>query len=72
MHDDIATDNTVSVFVSPDGNTGAKVSINKAVLLAALTIDHREAQIDTGKAFQDAALNNIFSFAAEILGMPLS
>ena len=62
-------DNTVSVFVSPDGSTGAKVSINKAVLLAALTIDHREAQIDTGKAFQDAAGDaNVFSFAAENIG----
>ena len=36
----LAPDNTVSVFVSPDGNTGAKVSINKAFLLSALTIDH--------------------------------
>ena len=69
VYDDITADNTVSVFVSPDGSTGAKVSINKAVLLAALTIDHREAQINTGKAFQDAALdNNVFSFAAENIG----
>ena len=68
IYDDITADNTVSVFVSPDGNTGAKVSINKAVLLAALTIDSREAQIDTGKAFQDADSTNIFSFAAENIG----
>ena len=32
-------DNTVSVFVSADGSTGAKVSLNKATLLSALTID---------------------------------
>ena len=68
VYDDITADNTVSVFVSPDGSTGAKVSINKAVLLAALTIDHREAQINTGKAFQDADSVNIFSFAAENIG----
>ena len=69
VYNDITADNTVSVFVSPDGSTGAKVSINKAVLLAALTIDHREAQIDTGKAFQDAAGDaNVFSFAAENIG----
>ncbi len=68
VYNDITADNTVSVFVSPDGNTGAKVSINKAVLLAALTIDSREAQIDTGKAFQDADSVDIFSFAAENIG----
>ena len=32
-------DNTVSVFVSADGSTGAKVSLNKATLLSALTIN---------------------------------
>ena len=32
-------DNNVSVFVSPDGSTGAKVSIGKSLLLSALTID---------------------------------
>ena len=33
------SDNNVSVFVSPDGSTGAKVSIGKSLLLSALTID---------------------------------
>ena len=32
------TDNTVSIFVSSDGSTGAKVSLNKSLLLSALTI----------------------------------
>ena len=32
-------DNTVSVFVSADGSAGAKVSLNKATLLSALTIN---------------------------------
>ena len=32
-------DNTVSIFVSADGSTGAKVSIGKSLLLSALTID---------------------------------
>jgi flagellin len=31
-------DNTVSIFVSSDGSTGAKVSLNKSLLLSALTI----------------------------------
>lgn len=34
-----AFDNTVSIFVSADGTTGAKVSVGKALLLSALTID---------------------------------
>ena len=34
-----AFDNTVSIFVSADGTTGAKVSVSKALLLSALTID---------------------------------
>jgi flagellin len=32
-------DNTVSIFVSSDGSTGAKVSLNKSLLLSALTIN---------------------------------
>ena len=32
-------DNTVSIFVSSDGTAGAKVSINKSLLLSALTIN---------------------------------
>ena len=35
-------DNTVSIFVSADGSTGAKVSIGKALLLSALTIDESD------------------------------
>lgn len=33
------TDNTVSIFVSADGNTGPIVSVSKSLLLSALTID---------------------------------
>ena len=35
---DLNLDNTVSVYVSADGTAGAKVSVNKALLLSALTI----------------------------------
>ena len=63
---DLNADNTVSVFVSPDGNTGAKVSINKTLLLSALTID--AADLDTGQEFDDAGTGTIFSFAAENIG----
>ena len=33
-----AQDNTMSIYVSSDGSAGPKVSINKALLLAALTM----------------------------------
>ena len=36
---DMALDNTVSVYVSADGSSGPKVSIGKAMLLSALTIN---------------------------------
>ena len=58
-------DNTVSVFVSPDGNTGAKVSIAKALLLSALTIDSGNL---TSSIFQSAnkgaGTGDVYSFAA--------
>jgi flagellin len=39
MAQDLALDNTMSIFVSSDGSAGPKVSINKALLLSALTIE---------------------------------
>ena len=51
---DLGSDNTVSVFVSPDGNTGAKVSIAKALLLSALTIDSGNL---TSSIFQSVGLD---------------
>ena len=39
VFNDASLDNTVSVFVSADGSAGAKVSLNKATLLSALTIN---------------------------------
>ena len=39
MAQDLTLDNTMSIYVSSDGTSGPKVSINKALLLAALTID---------------------------------
>ena len=54
-------DNTVSVFVSADGSTGAKVSLNKATLLSALTID---AGTLAAGAFSTAGTGDVRSFAA--------
>ena len=38
MAQDLSRDNTMSIYVSSDGTSGPKVSINKALLLAALTM----------------------------------
>ena len=39
MNQDLNLDNTMSIFVSSDGSSGPKVSINKALLLSALTVE---------------------------------
>jgi len=59
---DLNLDNTVSVFVSADGNTGPIVSVSKALLLSALTID--AGTLDASE-FSNAGTGNIRSFAAE-------
>ena len=65
----LATDNTMSVFASANGSSGPTVSINKALMLSALTVDRRFTNITDDKAFQDAAGDaNVFSFAAENIG----
>ena len=58
-----ARDNTVSVYVSADGSTGPKVSVNKSLLLSALTIN---ASTLAASKFSDGATagNGINSFAA--------
>ena len=63
---DLGTDNTLSVFASANGSSGPTVSINKALLLSALTIDKREAQLGVGQEYQDktSGTGNIDSFAA--------
>ena len=55
-------DNTLSIFVSADGDAGTKVSVHKAMLLSALTVD------TTGNTFKAATYDsanqtNIFRFA---------
>jgi len=56
-----ALDNTVSVYVSADGSTGPTVSINKALLLSALTID---AGTLAAGAFSTAGAGDVNSFAS--------
>ena len=59
---DLGSDNTVSVFVSAEGTSGPTVSVNKAALLSALTID--AGDLATEQAYQTKDTGNVRSFAA--------
>ena len=59
---DLGSDNTVSVFVSAEGTSGPTVSVNKAALLSALTID--AGDLATGQAYQTKGTGDVRSFAA--------
>ena len=63
VFNDTALDNTVSVYVSADGSTGPTVSVNKSLLLSALTIN---ASTLAAVSFSAGAVasNGVFSFAA--------
>jgi flagellin len=60
---DLSTDNTMSVFTSADGSSGPIVSIGKALLLSALTIN--AGNLNTAETFQSEDEGTIYSFAAE-------
>ena len=55
-------DHTMSIFVSADGDAGTKVSIHKAMLLSALTIDTTGGELRAA-SFGDGNQTNIFRFA---------
>ena len=55
-------DHTMSIFVSADGDAGTKVSIHKAMLLTALTIDTTGVELRAA-SFGDGNQTNIFRFA---------
>ena len=61
--------NTVSIFTSESGESGSVVSINKATMLAALTID--ASDVSAKKAFQDVT-GNVKSFAASTVSGAIS
>jgi len=63
LNQDLTLDNTVSIFVSAEGNSGPIVSVNKSLLLSALTIN---ASTLTAVSFSSGATagNGVFSFAA--------
>ena len=60
----LSADNTMSVYTSAEGSSGPIVSIGKAMLLSALTIN--EANLNTAQTFQsEDSANDISSFAVE-------
>jgi flagellin len=67
MSQSLSADNTMSIYVSSDGSSGPKVSINKALLLSALTVDSDLADIGTGVAYSDGVskTNGAITFASE-------
>ena len=69
VFNNIALDNTVSVYVSADGSTGPTVSVNKALLLSALTID---AGTLAAGGFSTAGTGNVKSFAAANSGTTIN
>jgi flagellin len=67
MAQNLSRDNTMSIYVSSDGSSGPTVSINKALLLSALTVDSDLADIGTGVAYS-AGVNKTggaITFASE-------
>ena len=60
-----STDNTVSIFTSATGESGSKVSINKSMLLSALTIDTSDANLVSAK-FENKGTAGVESFAASV------
>ena len=61
---DLGSDNTLSVFASASGASGPTVSVNKAALLSALTINRQESQLGVGQAYQSKGTGQVRSFAA--------
>ena len=76
VFNDATADNTVSVYVSADGTSGPVVSISKALLLSALTID--TDALGTGKAYLTSQQNGSYTsgdditFAAESAGKTIN
>ena len=74
MNQDLALDNTMSIYVSSDGSSGPKVSINKALLLSALSVDPRVATIGDGISYTagTARDNTATTFASETYAAGIS
>ena len=69
VFDNISRDNTLSIFVSAEGSQGPKVSINKSLLLSALTIDSGTMKSSVYSAGKTGGTSgNVIAFAADSIG----
>ena len=62
-----STNNTISIHTSPDGSNGSKLSLHKAALLGALTLDASDLSakaFSTANNAAGAGTGGTFSFAA--------
>jgi flagellin len=65
MEQKLNEDNTMSIYVSSEGNIGPKVSINKALLLSALTINAQDMSSETWTDTENGDNDNVWSFASD-------
>jgi flagellin len=65
MNQVLTEDNTMSIYVSSDGSSGPKVSINKALLLSALSIDAGNLGNGVTHSAGVTGANNDVTFASE-------
>ena len=64
-----STNHTISIHTSPDGSSGSKVSLHKAALLSAITVDASDLSAKAFSTANNAAAagtGGTFSFAASI------
>jgi flagellin len=66
MAQDLSADNTMSIYVSSDGSSGPTVSINKALLLSALSIDAGNLGTGITHTAGSAGAGNNVTFAASM------
>ena len=65
MNQSLALDNTMSIYVSSDGTSGPKVSINKGLLLSALTINAQDKKSAAWSDSENTDSDEIWSFASQ-------
>ena len=65
MNQRLDLDNTMSIYVSSDGSSGPTVSLNKALLLSALTIDAGNRTSAAWSATENTDADAVWSFASQ-------
>jgi flagellin len=65
MNQSLILDNTMSIYVSSDGSAGPTVSLNKALLLSALTINSADRTSSAWSATENTDADGVWSFASD-------